>query len=245
MPSLAARAMINGSHERHDMENLTGARTTPSSGSLKTSALASHSDRTPADGSAGLAHGGSGHAHTVNSCPTGAAGGSDLRDHAVRLRKWRRRHCLCRYCNRQGEASNSNQPDHHSAPLLTVQSLQLSRHGNGPALVFKQCPYRLTALVARSLDIDQGPDEDRAGTFSKTADTDHDTPSRWSVLIPTRNKVALARESIGLTKVAHVVPQSQRPGPQRGPASAPVLVGAGWIGIVTAAGSAVCAGTQE
>jgi|tagenome__1003787_1003787.scaffolds.fasta_scaffold20763242_2 hypothetical protein len=29
-------------------------------------------------------------------------------------------------------------------------------------------------------------------------------------------------------------------GPQRGPGSAPVLV-AGWIGIVTAAGSAVCA----
>jgi len=73
---------------------------TPSTGSLKTSALASHSDRTPADGSAGLAHGGSGHAHTVNSCPTSAAGGSDLRDHAVRLRNRRRRHSLCRYCNR-------------------------------------------------------------------------------------------------------------------------------------------------
>src|SRR6478609_9036828 len=34
---------------------------------------------------------------------------------------------------------------------------------------------------------------------------------------------------------------SQRPGPQRRPGSAPVLVVAGWIGIVTAAGSAVCA----
>jgi 3-oxoacid CoA-transferase B subunit len=33
-------------------------------------------------------------------------------------------------------------------------------------------PYRLAALVARSLDIDQGPYEDRAGTFSKTGDTD-------------------------------------------------------------------------
>ena len=32
----------------------------------------------------------------------------------------------------------------------------LSRHGDGPALVFKQCPCRLTALFARSLDIDQG-----------------------------------------------------------------------------------------
>ena len=40
----------------------------------------------PADGSAGLANGGSCHAHTVNSCPTSAAGGSDLRDHAVRLK---------------------------------------------------------------------------------------------------------------------------------------------------------------
>src|SRR6202043_3707410 len=56
----------------------------------------------PADGSAGLAHGGSCHAHTVNSCPTSAAGGSDLRDHAVRLRNRRRGHSLCRYCNRYG-----------------------------------------------------------------------------------------------------------------------------------------------
>jgi hypothetical protein len=43
-------------------------------------------------------------------------------------------------------------------------------------------PYRLAALVARSLDIDQGPYEDRAGTFSKTGDTDHDTPSRRLML---------------------------------------------------------------
>jgi hypothetical protein len=71
----------------------------PTVGGSKTSALASHSDRTPADGSAGLAHRGSCHAHTVNPCPTGAAGGSNLRDHAVRRRNRRRRHSLRRGCN--------------------------------------------------------------------------------------------------------------------------------------------------
>jgi len=82
--------------------SLACAQTTTASNrrQLKASALASHSDRTPADGSAGLAHGGSCHAHTVNSCPTRAAGGSDLRDHAVRLRNRRRRHSLRRCDNR-------------------------------------------------------------------------------------------------------------------------------------------------
>jgi hypothetical protein len=42
---------------------------------------------------------------------------SDLRDHAVRLRKRRERHCLRRCCDGNGEASNSNQPDHSSPPL--------------------------------------------------------------------------------------------------------------------------------
>ena len=111
---------------------------TPSTGCLKTSALAGHSDRTPADGSAGLAHGGSCHAHTVNSCPSSAAGGSDLRDDAVRLRNRRGRHSLRRCCNRYGEARNSNQPDQHSAPPFpitpTSHSSDLSQQGDGPAV---------------------------------------------------------------------------------------------------------------
>ena len=50
------------------------------------SSLASHPGRASADSSARLAGGGSCHAHTINPRPASAAGGSDLRDHAVRLR---------------------------------------------------------------------------------------------------------------------------------------------------------------
>ncbi len=49
--------------------------------------------QTPADGSAGMADGGSGYAVTINSGPARAAAVSDMRDHAVRLRNWRGRHC--------------------------------------------------------------------------------------------------------------------------------------------------------
>ena len=134
------------------------------------------------------------HAYTVDSCPARAAADSNLRYHVVRLGKRRRCHTLRRCCNRQGEASNCNQSDHSLLPQPSNHS-DLSQHGDGPALVFKKCPYRLPALVARTIEIDQGPYDDRAGTFSKTGDTGHDTASRRSELIK-RNKVAFAREPI-------------------------------------------------
>jgi len=71
--------------------------------------LASHSGRTSADGSPGLADGGSCHAYAVNAGPAYPAGGGDFRDHAVRLNNRHWRHRLRRYRNRQGEASNGNQ----------------------------------------------------------------------------------------------------------------------------------------
>ena len=52
----------------------------------------------PADGSAGLPDGGSGHADTINSGSKWAASQANLRDHAIRLRNWRGRHCLRRRC---------------------------------------------------------------------------------------------------------------------------------------------------
>src|SRR5262249_34062887 len=58
-----------------------------------------------------MTDGGSGHADTTNSGPTRAACQANLRDHAVRLRKRRGRHCLRRRCEGE-EASNSNQPEH-------------------------------------------------------------------------------------------------------------------------------------
>ena len=54
------------------------------------SASASMPSHTPAM----LANGGSGHAHTINSCPARSACPGDLRDHAVRLVNRRHRRCL-------------------------------------------------------------------------------------------------------------------------------------------------------
>ena len=59
------------------------------------SANPSMPSRTPADFSADMAFGHSGHAHTINSCLERSASEGDLRDHAVRLVNRRNRHCLC------------------------------------------------------------------------------------------------------------------------------------------------------
>jgi len=63
------------------------------------SANASMPSRTPADFSADMALGGSGHADTINSYPARAACFADLSDHAVRLMKRRGRHGLRRGCD--------------------------------------------------------------------------------------------------------------------------------------------------
>ena len=59
------------------------------------SANPSMPSRTPADFSADMAFGDSGHAHTINSCLERSASPGDLRDHAVGLMKRRDGHCLC------------------------------------------------------------------------------------------------------------------------------------------------------
>jgi hypothetical protein len=66
--------------------------------SVPPNANASMPSPTPADLSAGMADGGSGHADTSNSCPTRAACVADLRGHPVRLMKRRECHCLRRRC---------------------------------------------------------------------------------------------------------------------------------------------------
>jgi hypothetical protein len=71
----------------------------------------------PADGSPGMADGGSGDADTSNSGPTWAASEANLRDHAVRLRKRRGRYCLRRSCEGYDQAGSSNQPDHSYPPF--------------------------------------------------------------------------------------------------------------------------------
>jgi hypothetical protein len=76
---------------------------------------------TPADFSADMALGGSGHADTIYSYPTRAACFADLRDHAVRLMKRRDRHGLRRCCDGQGKSSNSDQSDHVSLPYVSAR----------------------------------------------------------------------------------------------------------------------------
>ena len=73
-------------------------------------ASASTPSRTPADFSADMALGGSGHADTINPYPTCTACFADLRDHAVRLMKRRDRHGLRRCCD--GQKDNADEPDH-------------------------------------------------------------------------------------------------------------------------------------
>jgi hypothetical protein len=72
----------------------------------------------PADGSAGMTDGGSGHAVASDQCPTWPASEANLRDHAVRLRNRRRRYCLRRSCYGYDKASGSNQPDHFLSSIL-------------------------------------------------------------------------------------------------------------------------------
>src|SRR5262249_8516806 len=72
----------------------------------------------PTDHSAGMADGGPGHADTTNSGPTRTASQANLRDHAVRLRKRRRRYCVRRSCDGYDKASSNNQPDHSYPPFL-------------------------------------------------------------------------------------------------------------------------------
>ena len=74
-------------------------------------ASASTPSRTPANLSADMALGGSGHADAINSYSTRAACFTNLRDHAVRLMKRHGRHGL--HGCRQGQGkSNSDQSDH-------------------------------------------------------------------------------------------------------------------------------------
>ena len=119
-------------------------------GATEAPALASHSGRTSADGSAGLMDGGSCHAHTVDPCPAHAAGRSDFRDVPSRLKSNRRGgHRLRRYRNRQSEASNCNQPDHSVSPL-TALSLRTPQRG---IVRHSYSSHKLPALVARRLEM--------------------------------------------------------------------------------------------
>ena len=145
----------------HRSHMTAAQRGPPTTGSLKVSTLASHSGRASADGSPGVADGGSCHAHAVHSCPTHAAGGSDFRDHTVRLKNSRRRrHSLRRYCNRKGQASNHNQPNHSAPPLIS----QLLRPDSGDCPAHMPEQSKIPALVAGRLEIDQGLCADRDRT---------------------------------------------------------------------------------
>ena len=119
--------------------------------------LASHSGRASADGSPRLADGGSCHAYAVNAGPAYAAGGSDLRNHAVWLNNRRWCHRLRRYRNRQGEASNGDQLNHFLLPN-GYDHLTSSHTWGCPVVVFKQ--RKAYRRIAGRLAIDQGHQDD-------------------------------------------------------------------------------------
>src|ERR1700722_10118187 len=117
----------------HRSHMTAAQRGPPTTGSLKVSTLASHSGRASADGSPGVADGGSCHAHTINSFPTRAAASSHFRDHAVRLRTIGAGVIAC-----ADTATDKAKP----AIAINLIILHLPKPFNhsedGPALVFKQ-----------------------------------------------------------------------------------------------------------
>jgi hypothetical protein len=72
--------------------------------------------RTPADVAADVAGGDVTYTDTANRMTTRAAHEANLRDHAVRLMKWRDRHGLRGCCYGQGKGK-SDQPDHCFPPM--------------------------------------------------------------------------------------------------------------------------------
>ena len=86
--------------------------------------------RAPADDSASMTDGGSGHAAASDHCPTRAASEANLCDHAIRLRNRHRRYCLRRSCYGYDKASSSNQPDHSYPPFFPVGSFNLAVGGS-------------------------------------------------------------------------------------------------------------------
>jgi hypothetical protein len=85
-------------------------------------ANASIPSSTSADFAAGMADGGSCHADTINSHPTGAASCSNLcDDDAIRLMRWHERHGVRRCCDDQGKG-DSDQPDHFRLSTLLLSS---------------------------------------------------------------------------------------------------------------------------
>jgi hypothetical protein len=90
-------------------------------GSIIRGADAAPPSRASADGAAGLAYGRACDTYAVDSGPAHATPDGNLRYHAVRQSKRRRRHALRRRCYRQDEPRNSNKSEHSS--LLPVDPM--------------------------------------------------------------------------------------------------------------------------
>ena len=73
-----------------------------------------------------------------NSCPAHAASNSYLRHHIVRGSKRCRRHSLCRRCDCQREACNSDQLEHCSPPIAVPVNLLSAYPPSGLRLAIDQ-----------------------------------------------------------------------------------------------------------
>ncbi len=85
----------------------------------------------PSQASARVSNGRSRDTDATNPSPPRAASPGDFRDHAIRLRNGRGRHCLARCCHGQGQGSNTKQLDHFLLLLRLLplrQRIQNRRH---------------------------------------------------------------------------------------------------------------------
>jgi hypothetical protein len=114
-----------------------------------------------------VAHGGSGHAGTVDHDHTRPATHTGLRDHVVGLISWRDRHCLCGGSERQPEQSKHYRSDdsflpafHNSfcvvsedrrwpASLKIVSSSQASASPDEPTVNEGPCGYIVVGVAAQ------------------------------------------------------------------------------------------------
>jgi hypothetical protein len=107
-------------------------------GSLISGADASLPSQASTDGAASMAYGRPRDANAVDSCPAHAASNSYLRHHIVRGSKRCRRHSLCRRCDCQREACNSDQLEHCSPPIAVPVNLLSAYPPSGLRLAIDQ-----------------------------------------------------------------------------------------------------------
>ena len=112
----------------------------------------------PSRTAARVAHGGSGHASTVDHDHTRPATHTGLRDHAVGLISWRERHCLCGGSERQPEQSKHYCFDHYFLPVVQKLFVWCARITATPGVAQDgEFATGITAIVHYNLLVQMNP----------------------------------------------------------------------------------------